>query len=125
MEGKRILLIDDSELIRQMVKMSLEKLGGHQVVTAPSGQEGVEMATLEQPDAILLDSMMPGMDGAATFRELRAREATRHIPIVFLTAQAEGGEIGGILDQQLARVITKPFDFKKLPEQLAGSLGWG
>ena len=88
MTTKRILLIDDEEHVREVVQTCLETLGGWNVLSAASAQEGLIRAQAEQPDAILLDVMMPGMDGLAFLRQLRSNRATQDIPVVLLTAMA-------------------------------------
>jgi CheY-like chemotaxis protein len=92
-------------------------------LTACSGAEGVERALEHRPDAILLDVMMPGMDGAATYAALRSNPATRDIPVVLLTAK--------IFDRASDRrglegitVISKPFDPMRLATQVSAALGW-
>jgi CheY-like chemotaxis protein len=83
---KRILVIDDSDLMRMVIKVSLERTAGWQVLTAASADEGLAAAAAEHPDAILLDVEMPGMDGTAAYRELQAAPDTRPIPVIMVTA---------------------------------------
>ncbi len=123
MADRRVLLIDDEDDIREVAQLSLEMVGQWDVVTARSGAEGIVRAAADQPDAILLDVMMPEMDGPATFEGLRANPATRHIPVVLLTAKlfdsvSERGGLEGLT------VIGKPFDPMRLPGQVAAALGW-
>jgi CheY-like chemotaxis protein len=123
MAHRRVLLIDDEDDIREVAQLSLEIVGRWDVVTASSGAEGIVRAAAEQPDAILLDVMMPDMDGAATFKGLRANVATRHIPVVLLTAKlfdalSDRDGLEGVT------VIGKPFDPMRLPGQVAAALGW-
>ena len=82
----RILIIDDEDDIREVAGMSLETVAGWTTMAARSGQEGLKIAAEQQPDAILLDVMMPDMDGPSTFRNLQDLETTRSIPVIFLTA---------------------------------------
>ena len=89
---RRILIVDDEDDIREVAQVSLELVGGYEVLTASSGRDGLERARGGQPDAILLDVMMPDMDGPATLVELRADPATRDIPVVFLTAKTQTAE---------------------------------
>lgn len=123
MASRRLLLIDDEDDIREVAKLSLELVAHWDVLTACSGVEGVDRAVEHQPDAILLDVMMPGMDGAATYAALRSNPATRDIPVVLLTAK--------IFDRASDRrglegvtVISKPFDPMRLATQVAAALGW-
>ena len=85
----RILLIEDDPDIQRMVQLSLKFQGGHEVSVASGGQEGIAKAEQERPDLILLDVMMPEMDGYETCRRLKANPATASIPIVFLSARAQ------------------------------------
>ncbi|MBI4495185.1 MAG: response regulator [Chloroflexi bacterium] len=124
MATKRILIVDDSDLIRRVGKMSLEKIGGWEVLGASSGSEGLARAEAEQPDAILLDVIMPEMDGPTTFRALQANSATRHIPVVFLTAKEDSADVRALTEQRATGLIAKPFDPMKLPGQVAAALGW-
>jgi CheY-like chemotaxis protein len=119
---RRILVIDDDDDIRAVVGMSLEAVGGHTVLTASSGEEGLLVAAGQDLDAIVLDVMMPGLDGPSTFKRLREQQATRHIPVVMLTAK--GAESMQYVALGVAAVISKPFDPMTLPDQLAQALGW-
>src|ERR1700733_7034050 len=82
---QRILIIDDEDDIRQVAAMSLETVAGWDVLLASSGKQGIERASTEQPDAILLDVMMPEMDGPTTLLKLKANGSTSHIPVLLLT----------------------------------------
>jgi CheY-like chemotaxis protein len=119
-----ILLIDDEQDIRMIGRMSLEKVGGWDVIEAPSGAEGIELAAKEQPDAILLDSMMPGLDGAATLERLKAADETREIPVFFLTAKLQPADRARYLELGAEGVIAKPFDPMGLANDIASALGW-
>ncbi|MCP6760205.1 MAG: response regulator [Fischerella sp. CENA71] len=119
---RRILIIEDEDDIREVAQLTLEAVGGWQVSTAASASEGLAKAEIEQPEAILLDIMMPNMDGLATFRQLRANPATWHIPVILLTAKPTN------LDQfaqiGVAAMIAKPFNPMSLAHQIATALGW-
>lgn len=104
--------------------MSLETATAWQALTAASGDEGLEAARREQPDAILLDVQMPEMDGLATFRRLQASDHTRLIPVIMLTAKVQSTDRRLFLSLGVAAVIPKPFDPLKLAGQVAGLLGW-
>jgi CheY-like chemotaxis protein len=119
-----ILLIDDEEDIRMIGRMSLEKVGGWDVIEAPSGAEGIELAAKEHPDAILLDSMMPGLDGAATLERLKADDATKEIPVFFLTAKLQPADRERYLELGAEGVLAKPFDPMGLANDIASALGW-
>src|SRR4028118_870006 len=122
--AKRILVIDDAEDIREVAQVSLEMVGGWEVLTASSGREGVAKALAEQPDAILLDVMMPDQDGPTTFLQLQANNATQHIPVILLTAKALAGDRRMFADLGVVSVIAKPFEPMFLAAQVAEALGW-
>jgi CheY-like chemotaxis protein len=118
----KVLVIDDEADIRKIAKLSLSRVGGMQVVEAAGGADGVRLAESERPDAILLDVMMPGMDGPATLVMLKAGEATSKIPVVFLTAKAMSVELERLKALGAVAVLTKPFDPMKLPQELKAAL---
>lgn len=127
---KHILLVDDDELILEIAEASLARVGGWEVTTACSGEEAVVKASAQHPDAILLDVMMPGLDGPSTLTRLRADPATASIPVVFLTAkvrhseQLQWADVGGSGGLGAAGVLVKPFDPMVLANQVAEVLGW-
>jgi CheY-like chemotaxis protein len=106
----KALIIDDEEDVRHVARMSLERVGGMSVVQASSGEEGLACARSERPDFILLDMMMPGMDGAATLRQLRGSPETAAIPVVFLTARAMAQDVQRLIDLGAKGVVLKPFN---------------
>ncbi len=114
----RILLIEDDPDIQRMVQLSLKFQGGHEVMVASGGQEGIAKAEQERPDLILLDVMMPEMDGYETCRRLKANPATASIPIVFLSARAQQSEIQKGRDLGAIGYLVKPFDPMTLSSQL-------
>lgn len=120
----RVLLIEDEEHIREVAQLSLEAVAGWDVLAADGGIQGVAMATEAQPDAILLDVMMPDMDGPTTLARLRAEPATTSIPVVFLTAKAQASDREELTGLGAAGVINKPFDPMKLAAEVADVLGW-
>ncbi len=124
MKPKRVLVVDDEDDIREVAQVSMETVAGWEVLTASSGREGVARARVEQPDAILLDVMMPEMDGLATLQQLQADPATQHIPVIFLTARVLSGDRRRFAESGVKEVIAKPFDPLKLPDQMAKALGW-
>lgn len=124
MSTRRILIVDDEPHIREVTQMSLEMVSGWQVLTAESGGEGIAKAKKEKPDAILLDAMMPGMDGAATFQKLQADPSTKQIPVIMFTAKVQPADRKRFADFGVKDVIAKPFDPVKLGSQIAAILGW-
>jgi len=121
---RRILIIDDEDDIREVAALSLESVAGWEVIRASSGMEGLTRAAEYQPDAILLDVMMPGMDGPTTFRELRKNEATWRIPVLLLTAKVQSSDQRRFADLGVEAVLFKPFDPLTLSAQIASALGW-
>ena len=121
---RRILVVDDDELLREVAQTALELVGGWQVSTAQSGDQAQQQARTERPDAILLDVMMPGLDGPTTVNALRADPTTRDIPIIFLTAKMPSDDLGEWQPLHLAGVIPKPFNPMTLAADMAALLGW-
>jgi CheY-like chemotaxis protein len=124
MTAKRVLIIDDEYGIRKIVEISLKAIAGWEVLVAASGQEGVAIATAEHPDAILLDVMMPGMDGVATFQQMQANPELQSIPTILLTAKAQTNEQRQFIELPIAGVITKPFKAPDLVNQMRSLLHW-
>jgi CheY-like chemotaxis protein len=122
--GRKILIIDDEDDIREVAALSLESVAGWETLTAASGAEGIAKAADEQPDAILLDVMMPEMDGPATFQQLRKNPATANIPVLLLTAKVQSHEQRRFAGLGVEAVLLKPFDPLKLSAQIASALGW-
>jgi CheY-like chemotaxis protein len=120
----KILIVDDEDDIREVAALSLESVAGWEVLTANSGAQGLTRAVDFQPDAILLDVMMPGMDGPTTFRELRKNPATAQIPVLLLTAKVQGSDQRRFADLGVNAVLFKPFDPLTLSSQIAKVLGW-
>lgn len=121
---KRVLVVDDEDHIREIAATSLEVVGGWEVITASSGTEALSKAELERPDAILLDVMMPEMDGPSLLARLRKNDATRAIPVVFLTAKVQPTERARFSDLGVDGVLAKPFDPMTLHREVAAALGW-
>jgi CheY-like chemotaxis protein len=122
--ARQILIVDDEADIRTVASVALGKVGGHDVLTCDSGAGALEVARAQQPDAIVLDVMMPGMDGPATLAALHDDEATADIPVVFLTAKAQSADRAGLTALGAHGIITKPFDPLSLADELAAVLGW-
>lgn len=124
MRSNRILIVDDEDDIREVAQATLEMMGGFEVILACSSQEGLVMAAAEQPDAILLDVMLPDMDGPATFKKLQEDPRTAKIPVILLTAKVQAADRRRFADLGVRAVIAKPFDPMTLPQQIADILGW-
>lgn len=120
----RILLVDDEDSVREVAQMSLEVMGGWEVTAVSSGREALAVAAVEKPDAILLDVMMPEMDGPTTFQELQKQRETSGIPVVLLTAKVQAQDRAHFAELGVAGVVTKPFDPATLHQRIAELLGW-
>ena len=120
----RVLVADDDDAIRELATLSLERVGGHEVRAVGSGRECVETARAWRPDAVLLDVMMPDVDGPTTLRELQADPATGDLPVVFLTAKVRSTERTELAGLGAAGVLGKPFDPMTLSAELGALLGW-
>ncbi|HEV7804852.1 MAG TPA: response regulator [Solirubrobacteraceae bacterium] len=122
MRPKHILLVDDEDDIREVATLSLEMIGGWRVTSASGGDQCFSKALAEPPDAILLDVMMPDLDGPATLHRLQADPRTRDIPVIFLTAKAQSAQHVALARLGVAGTLTKPFDPMKLSDQVHGIL---
>ncbi len=114
----RVLLVDDEPDIRRIGQLSLERVGGWQVVPASSRAEALAAAGRERPDVILLDVMMPVADGPTTLARLREQADTAEIPVIFMTAKVQQHEVQRLLGLGAVGVIPKPFDPMTLPDEV-------
>jgi two-component system alkaline phosphatase synthesis response regulator PhoP len=121
MSGEKILVVDDEENIRELVRYNLAR-EGYQVTTVGSGEEALKQASSKLPDLIVLDLMLPGMDGFAVCRQLKSDPRTAHIPIVMLTVKGEESDIVVGLELGADDYITKPFSPKVLLARLKAIL---
>ena len=124
MSAKRILYIDDEEDIQTLARFCIELESDWQLITASSGNEGLTIAETEQPDAILLDVMMPELDGLQTLEKLQRNPKTKKIPTIFITAKAQASDRRRFYAAGAKGVIHKPFDSLTLASQIAGFLAW-
>jgi CheY-like chemotaxis protein len=106
----KALIIDDENDIRRIARLALTKVGKMEVIDASTGLEGIEKAILEKPDVILLDVMMPTMDGPTVLAALKENPITNKIPVIFLTAKAMPAELERLKALGAKGVLTKPFD---------------
>src|ERR1700677_329444 len=120
----RILVIDDEADIREVTALTLETVAGWQVIVAPSGAQGIQRASLEQPDAILLDVMMPDIDGPTTFHILKKNGTTAHTPVLLLPAKVHGADRRKLDALGAVAILAKPFDPLTLADQISAVLGW-
>jgi CheY-like chemotaxis protein len=124
MKAKKVLVIDDEDDIREVAKISLEIMAGLEVILARTSREGLQKAENEQPDAILLDVMLPDMDGVMTFQKLQSNPLTKDIPVILLTAKVQASDQRRFANLGVRALIAKPFKPAQLAEQLLLALGW-
>jgi CheY-like chemotaxis protein len=115
-QPQKVLCIDDERDILKIARFSLERIGHFDVESCQSGMEAITRVDAIQPDIILLDVMMPGMDGFETFKILHDMPVVAKTPVVFMTAKVQPTEIDGYMRMGIAGVIAKPFDPVALPE---------
>jgi CheY-like chemotaxis protein len=124
MTVKRILVVDNKPTIQEVAKICLDTVAGWEVFVAGSGMEGLAKAESEQPDAILLDVMMPDMDGLTTFQKLQANPTTQGIPVILLTANVQPSDYLRYQELGLRAAIAKPFNPLGLAGEIAQILDW-
>lgn len=119
--SKCVLIVDDEEDVRAIAQMGLEMATDWNVLCASCGEEALAIAQTNQPDVILLDMMMPDMDGRATLQQLKANPTTKHIPVILVTAKAQSSQ-DSLSELDVAAVFAKPFRPLKLAEQISAVL---
>ncbi|MFV1970067.1 MAG: response regulator [Acidimicrobiia bacterium] len=118
----RVLFVDDDPLLRRLGDHALRDLGGMSVTTAADGVEALDLVDRVAPDAILLDYLMPGMNGDEVLAILQSSPATRNIPVVFLTAVEDEDELRRLVAAGAIGCLLKPFDPRTLAEDLESVL---
>ena len=116
---QRVLMVEDDLDIQIVARMALEAVGGYTVEICSGGEQALQVVEPFGPDLVLLDVMMPDMDGPTVLQHLRGRAATASLPIVFMTAKAQAHEISSYRQMGALDVISKPFDPMTLSAQLA------
>ena len=124
MGTKRLLLIDDNKDNRMLIKSAIEVTSNWKVSIAEDGIEGVTKAEFERPDAILLDFVMPGLDGFTVYNILKSNLFTRTIPIIFITAIGLDAVLARLETTSAKGIITKPLDTINLHSQIAEICQW-
>ena len=114
----RILYVEDEPDIRFVAEMALQAVGGFTMITCASGEEALSAASAARADLLLLDVMMPGMDGPSTLKALRALPATASTPVIFMTAKVQAAEVAVYKALGALEVIPKPFDPMELAAQI-------
>ena len=122
--AKKIVIVDDETDIREILRHAIELLKDWQVIEAPDGIAALEVIVRERPDAILLDVMMPHMDGREVFRRLRENPATSSIPTIFLTASLQRADVRVLEGLGPLAVLAKPFDPLEIVRKITELLGW-
>lgn len=117
-ELNRVMCVEDEADIQAVVKMTLEKLGGFTVTSCTSGQDALDRLAESRPQLILLDVMMPGMDGPTTLEAMRGQEGFADTPIAFMTARVQPNEVAHYRSLGAVDVIFKPFDPMKLVDEV-------
>ncbi len=117
-ELNKVLYVEDEPDIQAIARLALESVGGFEVFICSSGIEALEKAPGINPDMILLDVMMPGLDGPETLKKMREIDVLKDTPVVFLTAKAMASEVDRFLEAGALQVIAKPFDPMTLSDQL-------
>lgn len=122
MGTKRILLVEDAATMRMVESMTLRG-AGYEVVIANDGEEGVAKAVAERPDLILMDIVMPKMNGLDACKKIRETESTKNIPIIMLTTRSEEDQVELAFTNGCSDYITKPFDTEEFLEKIKSNLG--
>ena len=115
---QKILYVEDEPDIQIITKMALESLGGYELEVCSSGSEAIRKASAFKPDLVLLDVMMPEMDGPTTLKNLQTQGLVEDVPIVFMTAKVQNHEIKHYKDIGAADIIQKPFDPMTLADRV-------
>jgi len=115
---KHIACIDDDDDILRIAELTLEMMGGFKVTTFASGAAALAGLAVAAPDLVLLDVMMPTMDGPSTFKAIKQREDLKHLPVVFLTAKIQPAERSSYEAMGAAGVLAKPFDPATLTQEI-------
>lgn len=118
MDIRSVLLIDDEADIRTIGELALSEVGGLEVFLADSGETGLLLAKEKKPDVVLLDVMMPGLDGPSTFERLREDPETASVLVIFMTAKIQKHEVDRYRDLGATGIIAKPFDPMSLADEV-------
>lgn len=118
----KILVVEDDRSIQMVLELVFTRMAKCQVIVASDGTDGLALLRKHLPDVVLLDLMMPGIDGFEVCQRAKADESTRHIPIIFLTAQPQPAAVARAMSLGAAGYIVKPFDPVKIVDQVNEAL---
>ena len=124
MTEKHILVIDDNDDVGFLISTCLEEFGSWQVLIANSAKKGLTLAQTQKPDLILLDVMMPDMNGITLFGLLQSEPKTQEIPVIFMTAKVQSSDIELYRSLGVKGIISKPFEPFTLVESITEMLQW-
>ncbi len=116
--SKSILIVDDEEDVRALIQLGLEMQAGWKVLNASCGEEAIKIAASQQPDVILLDWMMPEMDGKTTLQRLKSNSKTQQIPVILMTAKGKSSVEESFANLDVAAIFTKPLRPLNLAQQI-------
>lgn len=119
---KSILVVDDEEDVRALIQLGLEMQAGWKELNASSGEEAIQIAASQQPDIILLDLMMPGMDGKITLKKLKNNLKTQQIPVILMTAKGKSSVEESFANLDVAAIFTKPLRPLNLAQQISEAI---
>lgn len=122
--SRKIVIVDDENDIREILRHAFELTTDWTVMEATDGEKGLEVIRREHPDAVILDVMMPRVDGREMFRTLRADESIRAIPVIFLTASLQKQDVRDLQALGPVAILAKPFDPIEIVKTISSLLGW-
>lgn len=122
--SKCVLIVDDEDDARSIAQLALQMQTNWTVLLADCGQTALDVAVKQHPDAILLDMMMPDMDGRTTLQQLKANPATQDIPVILVTAKVQPTDQASFSELDLAAVFAKPYRPLQLADEISRTLGW-
>ncbi len=117
--SKFILVVDDEEDVRALIQLGLEMQAGWKVIHSSSGEQAIQIAASQQPDVILLDLMMPDMDGKTTLQKLKSDPKTQQIPVILMTAKSKSSVEESFANLDIAAIFTKPLRPLNLAQQIS------
>lgn len=120
---KKIVMIDDEKSIQVLAKMALEKIGGFEVIAYDSGPEAIDNILNDKPDLILLDVIMPTMDGPEVFKKLKEIDGVKDIPLFFMTGKSLDSEKDELMNLGADGIVPKPFDPMNLSKTIEAMYG--